>query len=199
MRPISYALTFAMLCSGCSMLYTKIGNPVSTEGLAMEPGKTRYDEVLNDLGPPNRMSSVSDGFAFLYEYLVFREMQIGISGPPQFQWLSLLKITVADVNLRHDILLLHFNSEGVLMSSTQTVSSEDLGMGGSVQPIVALKSVVDTSDYEDDAVMEINWGSSLLRPLPEVLNIPQSLSSGAAGMEQSGTTAKVGQHTLEMR
>lgn len=199
MRPISYALTFAMLCSGCSMLYTRIGSPVSTEGLVMEPGETRYEEVLNDLGPPSRMSSVSDGFAFLYEYLVFREMQIGISGPPQFDLLSLLKITVADVNLRHDVLLLHFDSEGVLICSAQTASSEDLGMGGSVQPIVALKSVVDTSEYEDDALMEINWGSALLRPLPEVLNLPQSLSSGAAGMERSGTTAKVGQHTLEMR
>ncbi len=199
MRPISYVLTFAMLCTGCSMLYTKVGKPISAEGLVMEPGDTRYEEVLDDLGPPNRMSSLPGGFAFMYEYLLFREMQIGISGPQQFHLLSLLKLTVADINLRHEILLLHFNSEGVLISSAQTASSENLGMGGSVQPIVSLQSVVDTSEYEDDAVMEMNWGSALLRPLPEVLNMPQSLSSGAAGMERSGTTAKVGQHTLEMR
>lgn len=195
----SIILFIAMLCSGCTMLYTEVGRPISTESMALNAGTTHCEEVLDNLGPPCRISALQDGYAFIYEYLVFREMQFGLSGPAELSWLALLKLTLADVNLRHDTLMLHFGSDGYLISAAHTERWDDVGMGASVQPLLALKSVVDTSDYEDDSIDAADWGASLLEPLPVTLNLAQNLNTGAAGLEQSGTAAKVGQHTLEMR
>ncbi len=44
----------------------------------------------------------------------------------------------------------------------------------------------------------LDWGISLLKPLPEILNIPNNLKTGNTGVEQLGTPKSVGQHTLEM-
>ncbi len=44
----------------------------------------------------------------------------------------------------------------------------------------------------------LDWGISLLKPFPEISNIPNNLKTGNTGVEQLGTPKSVGQHTLEM-
>jgi hypothetical protein len=68
-----------------------------------------------------------------------------------------------------------------------------------VQAIISIKQIVDTTAFENDALDASQWGANLLDPLPVMLNVAQNLNTGAAGIEQSGTTIKIGQHTLEMQ
>jgi hypothetical protein len=177
------------------MIRKEVGRPVER--------RQRFDErahvydVLDALGPPTRLSATSDGLVFLYEALQIRERQIGLGG--QYDWFQLIKLSLANSDLRRDCVILHFNEEGVLVSQSRINTLEKLGMGGSIQPVLSLQQIVDTADYEDDAFVSMNWGISMLRPLPQTLNDRQNMNSGMAGVEQSGTTPSVGQHTPEMR
>lgn len=192
----SLLLLLVALSTGCTMLHKEVGCPIE-ESVRFDEGATHYHDVLDELGPPTRLTALSGGFAFFYETLSIRERQIGIGG--QNDWLQLIKLALADSDLRRNCLLLRFDSDGQLVSQARIDTLEKLGMGGSIQPILSLQQIVDTADYEDDAFAPMDWGVSLLRPLPQTLNARQSLVSGTAGLEQSGTTGTVGQHTLEMR
>ena len=68
-----------------------------------------------------------------------------------------------------------------------------------MQAIYSIDQIVDTTAFEDDALDASRWGGNLLDPIPVMLNNAQNLNTGATGIEQSGTTVKIGQHTLEMR
>lgn len=189
-------LLLVVFSSGCTMLRKEIGRPIETSG-QFEEGSAHFHEVLDALGPPTRLSAMSDGYAFLYEALQIRERQIGIGG--QAGWFQLFKLAVADSDLQRDCLVLHFNAEGILISQSRINTLEQLGTGGAIQPALSMQQIVNTKAYEDDAFVSMDWGGSMLSPLPQTLNVRQSLNSGMSGIEQSGTTTIVGQHALEMR
>lgn len=186
-----------VLLAGCSSLYKTVDPGIVLEQCTFEAETAHYHEVLDELGPPARLSAISGGFVFIYEKLVFDEQQIGFSG--QKGWLQLLKMSFAGTDLKRNSYLLRFDSDGTLIAAGTLETKEDLGAGGALQALFSINQIVDTSAYEDDAFDSINWGVSLLDPLPLILNDRQSLTSGSAGLEQSGTTTKIGQHTLEMR
>jgi hypothetical protein len=152
--------------------------------------------VLDELGPPARLSATVAGFAFIYEALEIDEQQLGLSGYGDL--LQFLKMSFAGTDLKPHSYLLHFNADGMLIAAGLLESTEDLGTAGSVQAIFSIEQLVDTTGFEDDALDASRWGGNLLDPLPVMLNVAQNLNSGAAGLEQSGTTIKIGQHTLEM-
>jgi hypothetical protein len=186
-----------VLLAGCSSLRKTVDPGIVLEQCTFERESAHYYEVLDELGPPARLSAISGGFVFIYETLVFNEQQLGLSG--QKGWLQLLKMSFAGTDLRRSSYLLRFDSDGMLLAAGTLKSKEDLGVGGSMQALFAIKQIVDTSAYEDDAFDSIGWGASLLDPLPSTLNSAQNLNTGRAGVEQSGTTTVIGQHTLEMR
>ena len=70
--------------------------------------------------------------------------------------------------------------------------------GATVQILFTVKRVADMSYMYED-VIQLIWGRTYLRDLPIVLNLRQNLETGENGLEQTGTTKKVGQQTLEMR
>jgi hypothetical protein len=200
MKSLSRLLSILLYCgllAGCSTLNKRIDPSLSLEDCSYEERKTHYHQVLDELGPPTRLTALPNGFAFIYESLRIREWQMGIGG--QTGWLQLLKLAFADTKLFRHSLLLHFDSDGVLISYGLLDSKESLGKAGALQPILSLEQIVDTSSYEDDAIDAANWGANLLRPLPVAINTEQNLNTGASGLEQSGTTTQVGQQTLEMR
>jgi hypothetical protein len=186
-----------LLAAGCSTLYKRADQRLDTEGVAFEAGETHFHEVLDQLGPPTRMSAVGEGFAFIYEEYLIRENQFGIGGREGL--LQLIKLSFADSVLFRRVAILRFDAGGILVALSKANTREGLGKSGAIQPILAVKQLVDTSSYEDDSIESLDWGTTLLEPMPHVLNLPQSLNSGQAGLEQGGTTYKVGQHTLEMR
>lgn len=188
-----------LLLSGCTMIYTRVDAPLTEQAVQAAGHCCHYEDLLDVLGPPSRMTALPGGFAFLYEAIVVREMQLGLSGPARADWLSLFKITIADVDLRHQSVLYHFADDGSLISASIQDADSDIGMGGAVQPLVSVAPVMDTSDYQDDGFAPMEWGLLLCRPLPVALNGSRSLRSGQAGLEQSGTSLGIGQHALEMQ
>ena len=197
-RANRFALSVLIIVlAGCSSLRKTIDPGIRLEQCTFEAESAHYHEVLDELGPPARLSAVSGGFVFIYEALVLDEKQIAVGG--QTDWLQLLKMSFAGTDLNRKSYLLRFDSDGTLVAAGILQSKEDLGTGGALQAVFSIKQIVDTSAYEDDAFDSINWGVSLLDPLPSTLNFDQSLTSGRAGLEQSGTTTRIGQHTLEMR
>lgn len=187
----------ATLFTGCATIYKRIDPGGNVTESMFQPGETHFYTVLDELGPPGRFSKTPGGFVMLYEDMLIRELQAGISGRTGF--FRLIKLSFADSNLYRNIVMLRFNRHGILVSQSISERREDLGTSGSLQPIFSVKQLVDTGAYEDDASEPLDWGMTLLRSLPQTLNNRQSLNSGYAGLEQSGTTTKVGQHTLEMR
>lgn len=196
----AFPLLIALLLSGCSTLYKRVDpgmGEVDKDEIAFKAGQTHYHDVLDQLGPPSRLSSMGEGFAFLYEAMLIRELQTGIGGQSGF-W-QLLKFSFADSKLFRHTAMLTFNDDGILISAAYSDTAEPLGRSGAIQPILTVQQIVDTTRFEDDAVDVVDWGMSMLAKPPETLNVGQSLSSGTGGFEQSGTTTRVGQHTLEMR
>lgn len=203
MRPINSIVLLALLVgvSGCSTLYKRvdpgIDEDITVDEVPQQAGETHFHEVLDLLGPPSRMTSSGSGFSFLYESMLIRELQTGIGG--QSGWWQLIKLSFADARLFRHTVIMNFNDEGILLAASFSDSAEPLGRSGSIQPILSLQQIVDTGRFEDDAAEAISWGMSLLDDPAVTLNANQSLRSGSAGFEQSGTTTKVGQNTLEMR
>ena len=190
-------LFVCFLLTGCSVLHKEVQSGVTLDHAAYQEQRVHYHQVLNNLGPPARLTASPEGFAFIYEDLVVDELQLGIGGRGQFwEW---LKLSFAGTTLERRSLLFQFDQDGTLKSAGMRKTEEDLGKGGALQIILQVKQIVDTSEYEDDALAATRWGASLLDPPPKTLNTKQSLISGATGLEQSGTTTKVGQHTLEMQ
>ena len=185
------------LLAGCSTLYRRVDAGADFEEADFEAGATSHHEVLDALGPPNRMSKTGEGFAFLYESMLIRELQTGLAGRDGI-W-QLIKFSFADSKLFRDTLTLRFDHEGVLLAQAKSQTREGLGKSGAIQPLLTVQQIVDTSAYDDDATESLEWGMEQLKPLPTTLNEAQSLNSGAAGFEQGGTSSKVGQHALEMR
>jgi hypothetical protein len=194
---IAATLFLGLLLGGCSALRTTVDPGISSEKCVFEEGTAHYHEVLDALGPPARLSALPEGFVFIYEALIIDEKQFGLTGRTGL-W-QFLKVSFAGTDLKRASYLLRFDTEGQLVAAGILQSKEDLGTGGAVQSLFSVQQIVDTSSYEDDAFDSGNWGAGLLDPFPGGLNFAQNLNTGAAGLEQSGTTTKIGQHTLEMR
>jgi hypothetical protein len=200
MKSLNRAASILLGCfvlTGCSSLHKEVQSGVILDQVSYEARSVHYHQVLDDMGPPARLTASPGGFAFIYEDLIIDELQLGIGGRNNFwEW---LKLSMAGTTLERRSLLLQFDPDGALKSAGLLESEEDLGKGGAMQLILQVKQIVDTSEYEDDAIDAARWGVKLLEPLPIALNTPQNLNTGASGLEQSGTTTKVGQHTLEMQ
>ncbi len=182
--------------SGCSVLTKEIGRPVPPEEADLKEGETQVGDVIDKLGPPNHLTSLSGGIAFLYEYVDIKETQIGLNFEADvFQW---FKFSLASSTGRREALVLIFDENGLLTGREFYKWRENLGKGAGVAFIIGARSLVDTSHLEEEPGA-LSWGAYFLKPLPEVLNAAQDLETGQSGFEQRGTTTKTGQHTLEMR
>ena len=74
-------LVVAVLTGGCTLSRKKINRNMGLPGRPYETGVTHRDEVLDELGPPLKMTVTPDGYAFMYEGLDTQEFQLGFSLP----------------------------------------------------------------------------------------------------------------------
>jgi hypothetical protein len=185
------------LFAGCTVLRKEIDVPVDHAEINLKEGVTHYRTVLQQLGPPAEMSALPKGLAFLYEHIIANEKQIGISFG-SIDILNWFKFSSGKGTADRQALLLIFDEKGILRQQGFQEYHDKMGSGLAVQLFIAIAAMVDSS-YLDDAVGPNEWGMSLLMPLPQALNIRQSLDTGTQGLEQGGTPAAVGQHTLELR
>jgi hypothetical protein len=187
-----------------------MGVPIDPTGEKFEEGVSHYSTILNDLGPPTKVSALPNGFVFLYEYVVTRESQVGIgldigrnlgfkvNPESEFDFTSLFRLGFARGHADREVLLFTFDKEGILVAQRYLEYEENLGKGTGIQTFIGITSLVDSDHLTGDAIQH-NWGMSLLKPLPRTLNDRQSLETGTSGLQQRGMPTGAGQHTLELR
>jgi len=185
-----------LLVNGCSSFRTELGRPVSAEACGFVLGKSRAENVLQELGPPDSATKVPDGFAFLYEHSIVREFQLGIT--VNYSFLRYFKFIHAWNSLDQEAFLFTFDSYGILENAGGKKWREDLGGGTAVQCILNVMSLSDLSRFLRPADAH-EWGEALLEPAPIALNSAQSLRTGEHGLRQARMAPDyAGQHTLEM-
>ena len=188
-------LAASWLLAGCSSFRTEMGRPLPAKLDDFAEGRTRVESVVRELGPPNQASRMADGFAFLYEYSLLNEFQLGFSmNLPIVRWFKFVK---AWNRLDQQGLLLTFDGEGVLRSAGVGKWQENLGGGSAVQILVVVMSLSDVAELLRPADAH-DWGELLLQPPPIALNSAQSLRNGEHGLQQRIAPDYAGQHTLEM-
>ncbi len=161
-----------------------------------ENGITHRDEVLEELGPPLKMTVLPEGYAFMYEGLDTQELQLGFSLPiPVINW---FKFVVAQADYNHHVMVFWFDHEHRLRATAGNDTHFDLGDSFAVQPVITVQALFDTSAVEEEIVDFAEWPAFCLLPLPQTLNRHNSVNGGVAGIEQRGTGPSVGQRTLEM-
>lgn len=181
--------------TGCAHFRTELGKPLAVDKGSFVEGETSVHTVVHALGPPNQVSALPDGFAFLYEHSVVKELQIGFS--LDFPLLRWLKLIWAMNSLDQDLCLMTFDDEGRLKAIGVGHSSEDLGGGKAIQFIVSVISLTDSSAFRRPADAH-SWGAACLGRLPRTLNADQNLRTGAHGLQLRTAPKYAGQHTLEM-
>ena len=161
-----------------------------------QDGSTHSDEVLDELGPPLKMTALPHGYAFMYESLDVLELQLGFSLPiPVINW---FKFVFAQADYDHQVLVYQFDDEHRLVAFAGGDAHFDLGNSTAIQPILTVQEMFDTSNVENDIVHFTEWPAFCLRPLPETLNRAQSLDTGMSGLEQRGTAPNAGQRSPEL-
>ncbi len=182
--------------NGCAMNRKKLNQNLVFPKQPYVDGITHSDDVLDELGPPLKISALPHSYAFMYESLDVLEFQLGFSLPiPVINW---FKLVVAQADYDHQVLVYQFDNEHRLVASGGEDTHFDLGNSTAIQPVLSLQSMFDTSDVENDIVHFTEWPEFCLLSLPQTLNRAQSIDAGTAGLEQRGTAPTVGQRSSEM-
>lgn len=187
----------AVCGSGCASLEKHFGEPLPLDRFEEITPDAHYSQVLQQFGPPMRMTALPSGMAFQYEYVRIDERQFGMTLPGAIgKW---LKAVFASADAKVETMLFIFDDEGVLLGADPETFTADAGAGFSMTLIFSIGSLTDTTAYEASADSAMTWGLGLTDPLLVSLNREQNLETGANGLQLSGTPAAVGQHTLESR
>ncbi|GJM15839.1 MAG: hypothetical protein DHS20C13_11660 [Thermodesulfobacteriota bacterium] len=186
---------FILVFTSCTVISKDIDRNVTVKNTSFELSKTHFSEVIEQVGPPSKLSKYNNGLVFLYESINIKENQIGLSA--DYNILKWLKFSYAKGVAERQVLLLIFDNKGFLISQNYKEFEENLGSGQAIDYLFSIESLVDASKLEEDP-SSLTWGSSLLKPLPEALNSPHNLGTGESGVEQLGAPNTVGQHSLEL-
>lgn len=188
------ALLLAILCLsvGCTRWTYDIGEPLA--GISRPDNGAALDEVLDRLGPPQRISALPGGYVMGWEHWLVRERVLGISLGSLGA--ELLAIDWGNAQVAGEFLLLTFDRNHRLVDSRFTRWDEIAGSGQALQPALGL-DVVDVGDLVGP-MSQHRWGAMSLQRLPMSLNQASSPDGGGAGLEQRGTPRGAGQRALEL-
>jgi hypothetical protein len=189
-------LTLFCCCmlAACSQWNYELGLPLDEQRLPQEGSSTPLSLVLEQLGPPQRIAAVADGYFLAWEYWQIREDSLGVSLGPL--GVDLFSIDWGAARLSGEFLLLRFDRAHVMTDMSLASWDEQGGNGTALQPSIGIVDMVDVSDLLRP-MPQHRWGSMSLRPLPIPLNQGSSPDSGSAGLEQRGTPSGAGQKTME--
>jgi len=186
----------ACMFSGCALGQKTICPELEPPQNLYRQHITHRDEVLNDLGPPLKITRLPEGYAFMYESLYTRELQLGFSIPlPILNW---FKIVTANADYNHHVMTYQFDRQHRLVAWDDERTHFDLGDSIAIQPVITVEFLFDTSSVEEEKIDPAQWPAYCLLPLPQALNRRQALNTGTAGFEQRGTATSVGQRSAEM-
>ena len=197
LRPLILGLMATGLISACAHLEHDLGKPLPLDAASGFSDDSHYRDVLEKLGPPTKMSALSDGMAFQYEHVKLTERQYGLILPGKIgKW---IKAVYASADADVEAMLFVFDEKGKLRGADAESWSSDAGAGFSVTLIFSAGSFTDTEQYERSATQSLNWGLALIEPPLTALNRNQDLESGANGLQLTTNSIGIGQHTLELK
>lgn len=192
---LAAAAVASTAASGCAMFTKEFDRPVPEIGHFVD-GQTHYREVLEELGPPAKLSAMNDGMVFLYERAALTEKQLGID--IDYEGIPVLKIVAGRGKVDGETAALLFDGGGTLVSRGRESWTRDLGKGQAVQLFISVMSVTSSGGYDDPPENNL-WGAQLMMSrLPDALNRGSSLDTGQGGLERKGTPVGAGQHSLEL-
>lgn len=175
------------------MVY-QLGSPLSDQQLAQAAESVELSQVLDQLGPPQRVASIADGYVMAWEYWQISEKSLGVSLGPL--GVDLFSIDWGGARMAGEFLVLRFDRAHQATDYSFTRWDESAGGGTAIQPSLGVVDVVDVSDLLTP-MPQHQWGAMWLRPLPAPLNSGSSPDSGVSSLEQRGTPVGAGQRTLE--
>ncbi len=194
-RPASLVLLLAtLLLGGCTQWRYELGQPLLPETVGRSSELTSLAEVLAELGPPQRISAAGSGYVLAWEFWQIGETTAGLSLGALGT--DLLSIDWGDSRIAGDFLLVTFNRQHQVTSSSFSHWNSDGGGGQAFQPMVGL-SLVDVDDLVDH-LPHHQWGAALLQPIPQAINADSRPDMGQSGIQQRGTPTGTGQQTLEI-
>lgn len=187
-------LTLLPGIAACSQSFYQLGEPLpaayerSAEGLSLAA-------VLDDLGPPQRLSATAAGLVMGWEH--WRIAEAGVGASLGFLGADALTVDWGDARVDGDFLLLSFDRGHRVVSASRLQWDNDLGGGAAIQPLVGVAPLVEVDDLLRP-LPQHGWGASNLLPMPAAQNLPHRPDQGATGLEQRGTPRGAGQRALEL-
>jgi len=193
-RLLAFLLCAPALVSGCSVWSYDLGKPLSELDVPATNEQASLGEVLTRLGPPHKIAAGESGYVLAWEYWLVSETSVGLS--LGFMGADFLSMDWGDARVKGEYLLVAFDREHELVSSTVSEWDNDAGGGGAIQPLFGFVSVVDVDDLTE-RMPQHRWGAAALKPLPNALNNPSNPDLGQGGLQQRGTPTGTGQQSLE--
>lgn len=194
-----YSWCFVALCvwlAGCARLEHSIGATLDEAVLERVGVGANYAEILEELGPPTKMSALPDGMVFVYENARITERQYGLILPGEVgKW---IKAVYASANADIETIVFVFDAQGRLSGADEQIWNTDAGAGMSLTLIFSTGSFTDTEQYESSPMRSLDWGKALTMPPLVSLNDRQNLETGLNGIQLTTSPEAVGQHALEL-
>ena len=100
---LSIILLLVCIFQGCTVIHKQIDSSLQFDEKYINQNQTYISTVLENLGPPAKLSALGNGVVFLYEYTLITERQIGIT--VRYGLLSLIKFSHANAKADRQILL----------------------------------------------------------------------------------------------
>jgi len=187
-------LACCWLQAGCTQWYYDLGTPLEEKNIPrIEQGLT-VTQVLANLGPPQRVSAVANGYILAWEHWHLKEQTLGVSLGAMGA--DLFSLDWGDLRVKGEFLLVTFNKQHQMTASTRSQWDNNGGGGKAIQPLLGLVPLVDADDLVG-RMPQHRWGASLLKRLPRALNNDSNPNTGQNGIEQRGTPSAIGQRSLE--
>ena len=155
---LSIVLLLVCIFQGCTVIHKQIDSPLQFDEKYISRDQTHINTVLENLGPPAKLSALGNGVVFLYEYTLITERQIGIT--VRYGLLSLIKFSHANAKADRQTLLLLFDEKGILTSYAFQDLAEKVGSGVGASFVYSVRSLVDTSNLEEEPAV-FQWGTNL--------------------------------------
>ncbi len=189
-----YTIMLCCLLMGCSRMSYHLGSPLSDQQVERVSGAVGLSLVLEELGPPQRVASIANGYVMAWEHWRISEKSLGVSLGPL--GVDLFSVDWGGARIAGEFLMLRFDRSHQATDYSFTRWDESAGGGTALQPSLGFVDVVDVSDLLTP-MPQHQWGAMWLRALPAPLNSASSPDSGSSALEQRGTPLGIGQRTLE--
>ena len=163
-------ILFLLICifQGCTVIHKQIDSPLKFDEKYINRDQIHISTILENLGPPAKLSALGNGVVFLYEYTLITERQLGIT--VRYGLLSLIKFSHANAKADRQTLLLLFDEKGILTSYAFQDLTEKVGSGVGASFVYSVRSLVDTSNLEEEPAV-FQWGTNLLLPVRPTLEV----------------------------